>query len=266
MYKLTLLVTAFSSAVIGCVSSGTHQEALDQIGRLQQDKRDVTKSLDNTKQELIRTRLVLDAASKELIDQQINRQDLLLTMQERDMQMERLNTQLTLLREIEAETIQRNKIYAQFLQRLQHMIDGGQLSVKIESGRLAIQLPDNVLFGSGRADINPSGKKALNSIAEVLAQLEERRFQVEGHTDNRPINSIRFPSNWELSTARAIAVVRLLVAAGVKPQNLSAAGYGEYQPRSDNSTKEGRQQNRRIEIVMLPNLEVLSDDIPRVSE
>lgn len=264
MHRLIPLL--ISSAVVGCVSSGTYQEALDEIGQLHQDKIEVTKELDNARQELIRTRLVLDAASKELIDQQINRQDLLLAMQERDMEMERLNTQLSLLREIEAEAAQRNQIYAQFLQRLKHMIDGGQLSINIESGRLVIQLPNNVLFDSGRADINPRGNKALKTIAEVLAQLEKRRFQVEGHTDNRPINSVQFPSNWELSSARAIAVVRLLIATGVKPQNLSAAGYGEYQPRADNSTEEGRMQNRRIEIVMLPNLELLSDEIPRVSE
>ncbi len=224
------------------------------------------KELDNTRQELVRTRLVLDDASKELIDQQINKQDLLLAMQERDLEMEQLNTQLSLLKEIEAEMAQRNKIYAHFVQRLQHMIDGGQLTIKIESGRLAIQLPNNVLFRSGRAEINPNGRKTLKKVAEVLVQLGERRFQVEGHTDNRPINSVQFPSNWELSTARAISVVRLLIEAGVNAPNLSAAGYGEYQPRADNSTEQGRKLNRRIEIVMIPNLAILSDEIPRVQQ
>ena len=266
MYKIAPFLVVYSFALVGCVSSGTHQAVLERLGTTQRENSEMTEELDNTRQELIRTRLVLDAASKEMIDQQINKQDLLIAMRERDSEMERLNTQLTLLKEIELETVQRNEIYAQFVQRLQHMIDGGQLSVKIESGRLVIQLPNNVLFKSGHADVNPNGKKALKTLAEVLAQLAERRFQVEGHTDNRPINSAPYPSNWELSTARAIAVVRLLVMAGVNPQNLSAAGYGEYQPRADNSTEAGRKLNRRIEIIMLPNLEILSDQLPGIQQ
>jgi chemotaxis protein MotB len=92
----------------------------------------------------------------------------------------------------------------------------------------------------------------------VLAELDDRRFQVEGHTDNVPIATERFPSNWELSSARALSVVQLLVRGGVAPESLSGAGYGEFQPVASNDDRESRRRNRRIEIVMLPNLDVIA--------
>jgi chemotaxis protein MotB len=173
--------------------------------------------------------------------------------------------QIATLKSIEAETKRRNEIYAQFINRLQTMIDGGQLTVSIEQGRIVINLPNNVLFKSGSANLNPDGKDALTQIASVLSQFSDRRFQIEGHTDNKPIKSARFPSNWELSTARALSVVHLLTDMDVAPDNISAAGFGEFRPRADNETEEGRQLNRRIEIIMLPNLDILSSELPKVA-
>ena len=93
----------------------------------------------------------------------------------------------------------------------------------------------------------------------MLAEFPDRRFQVEGHTDDVPISTERFPSNWELSSARALAVVRLLVEGGISPENVSGAAYGEYQPVASNDDRNGRARNRRIEIVMLPNLDVIAE-------
>jgi chemotaxis protein MotB len=173
--------------------------------------------------------------------------------------------QMATLSNIEAETKRRNEIYAQFVNRLQTMIDGGQLTVSIEQGRIVINLPNNVLFKSGSANLNPEGKEALSQIAAVLSQFSDRRFQIEGHTDNNPIQSARFPSNWELSTSRALTVVHLLTDMEVVPENISAAGFGEFRPRADNESEEGRQLNRRIEIIMLPNLDILSSELPKVT-
>ena len=144
------------------------------------------------------------------------------------------------------------------------MIDGGQLTVSIEKGRIVINLPDNVLFATGRSNVNTEGQEALKQIATVLKEFSDRSFQVEGHTDNVPMKSARYPSNWELSTARALNVVHLMVQEGVDAKNISAAGFGEFQPRADNEEKEGRALNRRIEIIMLPNLEILSSELPKV--
>src|SRR5690606_26744059 len=107
---------------------------------------------------------------------------------------------------------------------------------------------------SGQVTIKQTGKDALTEVAGILVTLDDRELQVAGHTDNVPISTQRFPSNWELSTARAVEVVRFLVAENVKPQLLSAAGYGEHDPVESNETPEGRAKNRRIEIVLQPNI------------
>lgn len=257
-------ILGLSFLLLGCVSSKTFESTLSELQTarqhndvIQQDLTKVREELNATRQILNQTNLKLDDASKELIDLEIHKQDL-------QSKAHDLNTQLALAKKVADETRRRNEIYTRFIQRLQHRIDAGQLSVKIESGRIVIQLPDNVLFHSGRADLNPEGKEALQQIASVLAQFDDRRFQIEGHTDNQPIRSPRYPSNWELSAARALAVVHLLMDAGVSPQNLSAAGFGEYQPRASNTDAAGRQLNRRIEIVMLPNLDILSNEIPNL--
>jgi chemotaxis protein MotB len=139
------------------------------------------------------------------------------------------------------------------------LIDGGQLAVAIVRGRMVIQLPQDVLFASGSATLGAEGRRTLSEVGSVLADLGDRTFQVEGHTDNVPIATAQFPSNWELSSARALSVVRVLVEAGVPSTNLSGAGYGEYQPVAANDDQAGRRLNRRIEIVMLPNLDVIAE-------
>jgi chemotaxis protein MotB len=258
MRAQALIVVLFVAVVSGCVSSRTHEATLQELADTRQSVDSARAETRKTQQELTRLRIQLDGAEQELINLQVRRQDLQQALQES-------NLQLSMLREVEAETKRRNEIYAQFVERLQDMIDAGQLSVNIRNGRIVIELPDNILFDSGRAELNEGGRQALTQVAGILAQFRDRRFQVEGHTDDRPIRSARYPSNWELSAARALAVVHLLVEAGVDSRNLSAAGFGEYQPRADNATAQGRQLNRRIEIVMLPNLEILSNEIPQLA-
>lgn len=139
----------------------------------------------------------------------------------------------------------------------QKMIDAGTLSVKIVNGRMVVVLATDVLFGSGSATLSREGKDALAEVAQILAGIEKREFQVEGHTDNIPISSDRFPNNWYLASARAINVVDHLVNSGMPADRISAASYGEFRPVDTNKTKEGRAQNRRIEIVVVPDLSQL---------
>ena len=154
---------------------------------------------------------------------------------------------------------ERDAILGTLRERLKSMIDGGQLDVRIQRGRMVIDLKQDILFPSGKAVLSPLGEDTLGKVAQVLATFPKRSFQVEGHTDNVPIKTDRFSSNWELSTARAVAVVKLFVARGLSPERVSAAGYGEYQPRADNASAEGQALNRRIEVVMLPDLQSLPD-------
>jgi chemotaxis protein MotB len=142
--------------------------------------------------------------------------------------------------------------------RFQKMIDAGQLKVVMRGGRMLLELPNDVLFDSGKTDLKDVGRKTLVQIAEVLRTLPDKKFQVAGHTDNVKIQTARFPSNWELSTARAVEVLKLLVEAGMDPKNVSAAGYGEFAPVASNDTPDSRARNRRIEIAVQPNLEELA--------
>lgn len=141
--------------------------------------------------------------------------------------------------------------------RLAKLADAGRLKVALRQGRLLVELPNDVLFASGKAELSADGRAAILEVAKVLASLQGRRFQVAGHTDDIPIQSGRFPSNWELSAARAVEVTKLLVEGGVRPEALSAAGHGEFAPVAANDSPEGRAKNRRIEVVLVPDLGAL---------
>jgi chemotaxis protein MotB len=144
--------------------------------------------------------------------------------------------------------------FRKLIDTFRSMIDAGKLKVVIRDGRMLIALPNDVLFDIGKTAVKPEAQAALGEVATVLATIPDRKFLVAGHTDNVPIHTERFPSNWELSTARAVEVTRYLVAHGMQPQNLAAAGYGEFDPVAPNETPESRALNRRIEIVLQPNL------------
>jgi len=158
------------------------------------------------------------------------------------------------LRKQKAAADARAATYRELVAKLRSMIDSGQLKVVTRDGRMIIALPNDILFDSGRTDVKAEGKAALAKVAQALAAVPDRGFLVAGHTDNVPIKTDLFPSNWELSTRRAVEVVHFLVAQGMNPKRLAAAGYGEFDPISVNDTAEHRAQNRRIEIVLQPNI------------
>jgi len=116
-----------------------------------------------------------------------------------------------------------------------------------------LKMKDKILFASGSATIGADGREALKKVAEALRGLKGKAIRVEGHTDNVPTGAGgAFASNWELSAARALAVVRFLQEAGIDPTRLSGAGFGEFQPIQSNETPEGRSLNRRIDITLVP--------------
>lgn len=161
------------------------------------------------------------------------------------------------LRKAQAASDARAALFRQLALKFQKMIDAGQLKITLRDGRMVIELANDVLFDSGQTSIKPEGQKAVAQVASILKTIPNRRFQVAGDTDNVPIETARFPSNWELSAARAVEVVRFLVAHGVRPGLLSAAGYGEFDPIAPNEAPAGRSKNRRIEITLQPNIEEL---------
>ena len=137
------------------------------------------------------------------------------------------------------------------LGQLRAMIDAGHLRVRITRNRMVVELPEAVLFDSGRAEVKESGREVLAQLAPILNSLEGREFQIAGHTDNVPIRTQRYPSNWELSTARATSVLRYLVEGRDFPSTrVAASGYADTHPVDPGSSPEALTKNRRVEIVV----------------
>lgn len=277
-----------------CISKGTHEDALSELkntqseleasqsqlaeaqdyiqnlteqrydadGRLANCERAIRNSIRETEEvgrllkdcrsNLIETSAQLEASKSRAKSAQSQSKEERAKMEK---EREKLVTQLNAL---QAENRERERLYEEMTERFDALISAGQLDVTMIDGRLVINMPQDILFRSGRAEVGDDGRAAILEVGSVLAELNDRQFQVEGHTDNVPISTRRFPSNWELSAARALSVVHILKEGGVDSKNLSAAGYGEYHPVASNATKESREKNRRIEIVVLPNLEALS--------
>lgn len=175
-----------------------------------------------------------------------------------------LNTELaavqTRLAELDEERSAIRDQLAEFQQltrQFKRMIDSGRLKVTFRRGRMIVELPAQVLFPSGSADLTDEGSKSLDEVAKILRVMHDRRFIVAGHTDNVPVANERFASNWELSSARAVKVTAQLIRGGLRPEQLVAAGHSEYDPVARNVNEVGRQKNRRIEIILEPRLSPL---------
>lgn len=174
-----------------------------------------------------------------------------------------LETSRTELEELRAQHADQEKQLAAFkalTDQFRSMIDSGKLAVNIRHGRMIVQLPAEVLFATGSADLSKEGTKSIDDVGRVLRKFKGRRFMVAGHTDNVPIGPpSAFKNNLELSTARAVTVSRRLIQDGMSPANLVAAGYSEYEPVKSNRTEAGRQENRRIEIEFLPRIREIAE-------
>jgi len=268
----------------GCVQKSTHNRALGELAsarasgeelaeecqrelarkderesRLRTQLEDLQKEADDLIEELGLSKRGTIGVQEQLAESQLEAQRFRDLLNAQGAEALRLRGRLDQLSAIEAEIRERNRIYEEVLGRFRSLIDSGRLSVSIVRGRMVINLPQDILFASGRADLGREGTETLSEIASVLKEFDNRTFQVEGHSDDDPISTAQFPSNWELSAARSLSVVKLLVDRGVTPELVSGAAYGEFQPVATNETEEGQRLNRRIEIVMLPNLDVIAD-------
>jgi len=171
-----------------------------------------------------------------------------------------LDTQTTALsRQKEAEIAALRSTYDQLVSGMQSEIAQGQIQITRLADRLSVSMVDRILFPSGEASITPAGFRVLQRVGNVLKTTEGKIIRVEGHTDSVAISERlkgTFPTNWELSTARASNVVRFLQdSVGIDPTRLQAVGLSQYHPIASNATVKGRSQNRRIEIALLPMAE-----------
>lgn len=153
-------------------------------------------------------------------------------------------------------------------QKLGQEINDKQIKLQMMEKGLVITVVGDLLFDSGKAKIRPEAFGLLTKVSAILKDnMAQFNVGIEGHTDNVPIKQSGWKSNWELSTARALSVLHYLANdQGIPPERLSAIGYGEYRPVASDETKDGRKQNRRVEIVILPNITKVKGDSAGSSE
>lgn len=183
---------------------------------------------------------------------------------ERDEKIKKLDTSLEEMRKAlaemqarEAEQQKRLQEFSDLTRRFKKLIDAGTLSVRIVDGKMVVSMGTDVLFPSGSAKLSPNGLTTVKAVATQLNSIPEKKYQVEGHTDNVPIKSAQFPSNWELAAARSLTVVKTMIDGGMPSNRLSAASFGDTSPVAPNATTEEKALNRRIEIVIVPDLSSL---------
>lgn len=247
MKKLSLALAATTLALSGCVTSGTHKKTVAELkeaemqlqaaksdnGRLNAEKTDLSQKLTSTEDSLLKTAK--------------DRGQLRTSLEEMKKAMEEMRAR-------QAEQKKRLDEFQDLTRRFKKLVDSGTLSVKMIDGKMVVSLGSDVLFPSGSARLSTTGLEAVKEVSKQLAAIPGKRYQIEGHTDNIPISTTVFPSNWELASARALTVVKTMAENGMPPERISAASYSQYTPIKPNDTNEGRAANRRIAIVVVPDL------------
>jgi len=292
MANPSLVFITLVLATTGCVSSGKYEQALQDAQKLRADQAASRRTLQEQDAQLTKLNDSLrrvDANNAELADQFHASAERFaacsaaldeLTAQDQQLRTElakqgrnvdellsskgalasslaQAKARLEELRKAQAAAEARASLFRGLALKFRRMLDAGELEIALRSGRMVLSLPTDVLFDSGKAKVGARGKETLAQVAGALATIKDRRFQISGHTDNDPIRYSGFESNWELSTARALQVVKVLTESGMAPASLSAAGYGEFDPVALNDTVEHKAKNRRIEIALQPNIDEL---------
>lgn len=172
------------------------------------------------------------------------------------------------MRARQAEQRKRLQEFADLTRRFKKLTDAGTLSVKIIDGKMVVSLGSDVLFPAGSSKLSKEGEQAMKEVTAQLASIKDKKFQVEGHTDNQPIATATFPSNWELASARALSVVKTMIGHGMPAERVSAASYSDTHPVKPNDSVPNRAANRRVEIVVVPDLASLPgyDELQKMAQ
>ena len=177
--------------------------------------------------------------------------------------MEKLAEREATINKLQAEVDAQNARLQSLLNSVKDALLGfssDELTVTEKNGKIYVAMSDKLLFESGSAQVNKQGKEALGKLAEVLKKQHDIDVFIEGHTDNKPIKTVQFKDNWDLSVVRATSVVRILTKDyGVNPLQILPCGRGEFMPVDNNESVEGRAHNRRTEIILAPKLDKLMD-------
>ena len=177
--------------------------------------------------------------------------------------MEKLAEREATINKLQAEVDAQNARLQSLLNSVKDALLGfssDELTVTEKNGKIYVAMSDKLLFESGSAQVNKQGKEALGKLSEDLKKQHDIDVFIEGHTDNKPIKTVQFKDNWDLSVVRATSVVRILTKDyGVNPLQILPCGRGEFMPVDNNESVEGRAHNRRTEIIMAPKLDKLMD-------
>jgi len=232
-------------------------EVLQQNSKLQRNLLAANAEQERKEGDISRHQQQINALQDQLADMQQTNDNLLATIEERQAMIEDLQHQVEKERIArEARLAKVKNTYDQLVSALEQEIKRGELTISNLEGQLSVNLQNKILFDSGKTAIKKDGQKVLQSLGDVLNKFPDKALQIEGHTDNVQISSRlveTFPTNWELSTARATSVVHFLQdKVGLPGDRLVASGYSEYRPVASNKEAEGRAQNRRIQILLVP--------------
>ena len=232
--RFSIVVLVAGLIVSGCVSTGKFKKMEDgknqEIAALKQEK------------------TTLQQQKGELESQKTTLENDIAALKQQKSSLEQEKASLT------ANSQQTQKQYEELVQGLSKEVEKGELQVKQYKNMLSVDLAEQIFFDSGKATLKKGGRAVLKKVGDALKGYENKIIRVVGHTDNVPVaKALRatFPSNWDLSVARATNVVRFLQEVGVPPERMVAAGRAEYDPVAPNDTPGGRQKNRRIEIMLI---------------
>ncbi len=263
----TLIALALAALAAGCVSQDTFRKKEAEAEKYRQDWLEETGKRAKLEQQIENMKAQVDALALDVQslrekvkadeDNLAQKQSELTASQGKASELQALVDELSKskrkLEQAKAELEKKTADYESLAGALKGEIEAGRVELTELRGRTTVKMKDKILFASGSATIGKEGRESLRKVADALRTIQGKLIRVEGHTDNVPTApGGAFPTNWDLSSARALAVVRFLQEAGVDPTRLAAAGYGEFQPIAPNDTPEGRGQNRRHEIVLAP--------------
>jgi chemotaxis protein MotB len=276
--KKVLTVMAVAVLFAGCISSKEYKARVGEIDNMKQNVSQLETRINALEQENAALKTQLNRAQEEKMglqarlkaaeDDKVGLEGRLRSTEEGKATLQQENALLRaqvaeIARQRDSAMAEKEKVisglkstYDNLVKELNKEIQTGQIAITQLKDKLSLTMVEKVLFDSGSADIKKDGKKVLERVGEILKQVKDRQINVEGHTDNVPISSRlrdKFPTNWELSTARATNVVRYLKEkVGLDPRLLVAGGFAEFRPVEPNDTEEGKAKNRRIEIVLIP--------------
>jgi chemotaxis protein MotB len=243
-----IIVVLFSFFISGCVTTGTYEKKVKEADNQAKELASLQQKYDKMKADRDQLK---EAFANATSDQTNIRQKVA------DLEAEntKLKENLAEVKKKEVEVQTESNTFKQLMQEMKGEVAKGQVTISELKGKLTLDVVDKILFASGQSEVKQEGLEVLQRVIDILKNVKDKSIRIEGHTDNVRIKGRlvkQYPTNWELSAARALNVTKYLQQQGIDPALLSATAFGEYKPVANNETPEGRAKNRRIAIILLP--------------